>query len=273
MERAEGQAVAIQPRGKEQGRKSERPAELYPVLIFLLSRSSDIEACSRIRDRKISVFQTLIPPCPGSMLFSRENDKAWKVSQVPRGTEEELPAAVMTRRVHRLFSPCNQTDYERTGETRSRFCFSFIRSNDHRTDPSPKGVHRRVPIRSLIVNFAPPCIDIGFRIEKPIRNHFRSSTAESFFFCFFSCIFSFYIQSTFSFLDECIYFSIDCLILWFLVLLKNIPCSLSRTMCSIWRPSLIFPFLFRLTSLTKRLKNNKNIFCTSPSNYNILFKE
>lgn len=82
-----------------------------------------------------------------------------------------------------------------------------------------------------------------------------------FFLLFFVYFFFLYSIDIFFFRRMYIFFYSICLILWFLVLLKNIPYSLSRTMCSIWRPSLIFLFLFRLTSLTKRLKNNKNIFC------------
>lgn len=106
----------------------------------------------QILDTNGSLLETLIAPDPVVTRYSRENDKAWKVSQVSRGMKEELPVAVMMRRVTR-----NHTDYERTGETRRRFFFSFIRSNDHRGDPVWE-VHRRVSIRSLIVNFAPPSL-------------------------------------------------------------------------------------------------------------------
>lgn len=165
MERAEGQAKPV-TKGERTRKEIEEVRRSVQAdvacLDFPLFLSIDIgrfslaipyhDARYKYLDTNGSLLETLIAPDPVVTRFSRENDKAWKVSQVSRGMKEELPVAVMMRRV-----TCNHTDYERTGETWRRFFFSFIRSNDHRGDPVWE-VHRRVSIRSLIVNFAPPSL-------------------------------------------------------------------------------------------------------------------
>ena len=134
----------------------------------------------------------------------------------------ELPAAVMTRRVHRLFSPCNQTDYERTGETRSRFCFSFIRSNDHRREARVwKASTRRVSIRSLIVNFAPPVYWYWISNRKtnskpfPIfdeRNLFFPAFFRAFFPFIFNRFFFFFFRRMYIFFYWLSYSLVSCFI-------------------------------------------------------------
>ena len=208
MERRGRPSVAIHPRGKGQGRKSD--VSCLRIFFFLLidRYRAFLERQAMEKSRRFQIA-TVFRFC--AAFFSRKSDKAWKVSQVPRGTEEELrgdnDAPHPPTPSHR--ATCNQTDYERTGEPLLLFIHKVKRSSnrpplvweactDTRSDTFVD-----CQFRSSV---ALPYIDIGLRIEKLIQNHFRSSTVEVFFRVFFLFTIDVFFLS---FSNERIYFSVD----------------------------------------------------------------